>query len=107
MFILDKNVVSELRKAKAGRAPRPGGRLGTAGPCRPHVPVGDQRSACWSLEAGVLLLERRDPAQRGVMRAWLEGRVMPPAFARRILAVDAAVAWKCARLQVPGPAQRT
>jgi hypothetical protein len=34
------------------------------------------------------------------MRAWLDGQVMP-AFAGRVLAVDAAVALRCARLHVP------
>jgi predicted nucleic acid-binding protein len=54
------------------------------------------------LETGVLSVERRDPAQGYVLRAWLNGHVLP-AFAERILAVDTAVAQCCAKLHVPDP----
>ena len=54
------------------------------------------------LELGVLLLERRDPAQGAVMRAWLESHVLP-AFAGRVLPVDTTVALHCAKLHVPDP----
>jgi len=50
----------------------------------------------------VLLLERRDPAQGAVMRAWLESHVLP-AFAGRVLPVDTTVALHCAKLHVPDP----
>jgi predicted nucleic acid-binding protein len=52
------------------------------------------------LEMGVLQIERRDGAQGAVLRVWLDGHVLP-AFAGRVLAVDAAVALQCARLHVP------
>ncbi len=51
---------------------------------------------------GVLLVERRDAAQGVVLRSWLDKHVLP-AFADRILPVDAAVARRCARLHVPDP----
>jgi predicted nucleic acid-binding protein len=54
------------------------------------------------LEQGVLLLERRDSRQGAIMRAWLDNHVMPE-FESRVLAIDAAVALKCARLHVPDP----
>jgi predicted nucleic acid-binding protein len=54
------------------------------------------------LEIGVLLAERRDPAQGAIFRAWLNGHVLP-AFTGRILAVDTAVAQRSARLHVPDP----
>ena len=47
-----------------------------------------------------LLIERRDPRQGAVLRAWLDDHVLP-AFAGRVLAVDTAVAQRCARLHVP------
>jgi hypothetical protein len=37
-----------------------------------------------------------------VLRAWLDGQVMP-AFEGRVLAVDAQVARRCAALHVPDP----
>lgn len=54
------------------------------------------------LEIGVLLAERRDPSQGALLRAWLNGHVLP-AFSGRILSVDTAVAQRSARLHVPAP----
>jgi len=52
------------------------------------------------IELGILLLERRDTRQAGVLRLWLHDKVMP-AFAGRILPVDTTIALRCARLHVP------
>ena len=99
MYLLDTNVVFELRKVGSGKA--------------------DAQVVAWAqsvetaalylsaislleLELGVLQIERRDPAQGAMLRAWLDGQVAP-AFAGRILAVDAHVARSCARLHVPDP----
>ncbi|MEV0903132.1 type II toxin-antitoxin system VapC family toxin [Actinoplanes sp. NPDC049802] len=54
------------------------------------------------LEIGVLLAERRDPAQGAVLRRWLEAQVLP-AFAERILPVDTTVTRRSAALHVPDP----
>ena len=54
------------------------------------------------IEAGTLLIERRNPAQGALLRAWIDHRMLP-AFAGRILAVDSAVAQRCARLHAPDP----
>lgn len=99
MFILDTNVVSELRKAKAGRANH-----GVAAWVATVEPASLFLSAITilELEMGVLLVERRDPAQGEVLRTWLEKQVLP-AFAGRVLAVDLAVAQRCAKLHVPDP----
>lgn len=97
MFVLDTNVVSELRKVRLGKA--------------------DANVAAWSesvdaselfvsaitimeLELGVLALERKDTAQGAVLRAWLGQQVLPE-FEGRTLPVDTAVAQRCARLHVP------
>ncbi|WP_027782098.1 MULTISPECIES: type II toxin-antitoxin system VapC family toxin [Burkholderia] len=97
MFVLDTNVVSELRKVRAGKA--------------------DKNLVAWSstvdapalfvsaitimeLETGVLQIERRDPVQGALLRAWLDGHVLPE-FTGRVLPVDTAVAQRCARLHVP------
>lgn len=96
-FLLDTNVVSELRKAKSGKA-HP---LVTAWAA--HIPAGSlylSAITLLELEMGVLQLERRDAAQGMILRTWLDGHVLP-AFAGRVLAVDAAVALQCARLHVP------
>ena len=91
--------MSELRKVRAGKADR-------------HVAAwADSVDAAdlylsvitiHELEIGVLLAERRDPPQGAMFRAWLDGHVLP-AFADRILAVDAAVAQRGAPLHVANP----
>src|SRR4051794_5100834 len=99
MFVLDTNVVSELRKISAGKA--------------------DANVAQWAggvhadllfvsaitileLEIGVLQVERRDTVQGARLRAWFDMRVMPE-FARRTLPIDTPIAQRCARLRVPDP----
>lgn len=99
MFLLDTNVVSELRKARTGNADL-------------HViEWADSVEATdlflsvitlQELEIGVMLIERRDPLQGRVLRAWLTDHVLP-AFGGRILAVDLPVAQRSARLHVPDP----
>ena len=99
MYILDTNVVSELRKVRSGRA--------------------NDRVAVWAqsvdtedlylsvitvqeLEVGVQLALRRDPAQGAMLRLWFDQHVLP-AFEGRILAVDTPVAFRSANLHVPNP----
>jgi len=99
MYVLDTNVVSELRKAKDGRAdPHVTAWATGVGPSSLFLSV----ITILELEQGVLLIERRDPSQGTVLRAWLDQRVVP-AFADRILPIDAEVARRCARLHVPDP----
>ena len=97
MYLLDTNVVSELRKAKSGKADA--NVVSWAAP----VPVPSLFLSAISileLETGVLLIERRDAAQGKVLRIWLEQHVLP-AFEDRIFPVDTAVARRCATLHVP------
>lgn len=99
MFVLDTNVVSELRKAKAGKADK------IVAAWARSVPSGSlflSVITILELETGALLVERRDPAQGAILRAWLDSQVLP-AFAGRVLVVDTAVAKRCARLHVPDP----
>jgi predicted nucleic acid-binding protein len=97
MYILDTNVVSELRKAKKAD---------------PNVrnwahtlPAGSLYLSVISileLELGVLIMERRDKKQGGILRAWMDGHVLPT-FAGRVLAIDTAVAQRSAAFHVPDP----
>ncbi|MBI5165613.1 MAG: type II toxin-antitoxin system VapC family toxin [Magnetospirillum sp.] len=99
MYVLDTNVVSELRKAKAGKADR------NVTAWAATVPPGSlylSAITILELETGILLVERRDATQGAVLRAWLDDHVLP-AFIGRVLAVDTAVAQRCARLHVPDP----
>lgn len=99
MFILDTNVVSELRKVRLGRADPNVARWADRVDAS-HLYV--SAITVHELELGVLLAERRDPAQGAVFRVWLEHHVLP-AFADRILPVDEVIAKRSAALQVPDP----
>ncbi len=96
MYLLDTNVISELRK--------------------PHSRLNKQVMA-WAnsvsanllflsvitileIETGILLTERRDATQGSILRLWLNQHVLPT-FSERILFVDIAVAQQCAKLHVP------
>lgn len=95
MFLLDTNVVSELRRPDKAD-PRVFGwaaALPVAGFFLSAISV-------LELELGVLMLERRDAVQGQVLRAWLDGQILPQ-FEGRILYVDTAVALQSARLHVP------
>ncbi len=99
MFLLDTNVVSELRKIRLGRADANVARWADS---VETVDLYLSSITVQELEIGVLLAERRDPAQGAVFRAWLDQHVLP-AFTGRILPVDTAVALRSARLHVPNP----
>ena len=106
MYRLDTNVVSEMRKA----FPTPN---------RPSKSKIDRHVQAWvgsvsaselylsvvtvlELELGFLLLERRDPVQGAFIRSWIRGRVLE-SFSGRILAVDVAIARRCASFHMPDP----
>lgn len=99
MFLLDTNVVSELRKAKAGKADK---NVVDWAASAAASSMFISAITVQELEIGVLLIERRDSAQGVVLRRWLEAQVLP-AFADRILPVDTAVALRSAVLHVPDP----
>ncbi|UXY52017.1 type II toxin-antitoxin system VapC family toxin [Pseudomonas tohonis] len=97
MFLLDTNVVSELRKARQGRADP--GVVTWAGSVNAKT-LYLSAISLMELETGVLGIERKDAAQGALLRTWLNQQVLP-GFAGRVLAVDATVALACARLHVP------
>lgn len=99
MFVLDTNVVSELRKKRSGTAD-PNVIAWEEGV--PPTAVFLSVVTVLELEQGVLSMERRDPAQGRVLRSWLDKNVLP-AFADRVLPVDELIARRCAKLHVPDP----
>ena len=99
MFVMDTNVVSELRKVRSGKAdPRVERWVDSISAESLYVSA----ITVLELELGVLQIERKDPRQGALLRAWLDTQVLPE-FEGRILPVDAAVALRCARLHVPDP----
>ena len=99
MYLLDTNVVSELRKVGTGKADSNLVAWADAIDTR-HLSI--SAITVLELERGVLQIERRDTAQGAMLRQWLEGQVMP-SFSGRILPVTAEIAKVCARLHVPDP----
>jgi toxin FitB len=97
MFLLDTNVLSELR-----RRDRTHVRVGAWASAVPATDLYLSAITILEIEAGALLLARRDKAQGAMLRSWIDGQVLR-AFAGRILPVDTAVAQRCARLHVPDP----
>jgi toxin FitB len=99
MYLLDTNVISELRKVKSGKAhPKVVAWNDQVAPAETFISA----ISVLELEWGVLRVERRDPRQGSVMRVWLEEHVLP-AFTARVLPIDVEVARRCAALHVPDP----
>ena len=97
MFVLDTNVVSELRKVRLGKADA------NVAAWAQSVDAADlfvSAITVMEMELGVLSIERKDATQGAMLRAWLEQHVLPE-FSGRTLPVDTAVAQRCARLHVP------
>jgi hypothetical protein len=104
MYLLDTNVVSELRKNSKKRT--------SLARMNPNVQRWFESVSRWDLylsvvtvlelEIGCLQIERRDSVQGRVLRSWLENHALPP-FAGRILTVDIPVVLRCAALHVPNP----
>jgi toxin FitB len=95
MYVLDTNVVSELRKA--GRADS------NVVAWANKVATGTLYISAVTLleiELDILSLERRHEPQASILRVWMQSHVLP-AFEGRILPVDTAVALQCAQLHVP------
>ncbi|MFM7512742.1 MAG: type II toxin-antitoxin system VapC family toxin [Cyanobium sp.] len=99
MFLLDTNVVSELRRAGSGKAdPGVVAWAEQADPAALFLSV----VSLHELEMGVRLKQHRDPRQGQLLRQWLDQQVVPT-FAGRILPIDEAVARCSAALHVPDP----
>jgi predicted nucleic acid-binding protein len=97
MFVLDTNVVSELRKVRLGKADM------NVTAWTQSVDAADlfvSAITVMELELGVLSVERKDATQGVMLRSWLEQHVLPE-FNGRTLPVDTAVAQRCARLHAP------
>jgi len=96
-YLLDTNVVFELRKVGDGKAD-----------ANVTKWIGAQDSNCFfisaitilKIEHGILAIQRRDASQGSRLRGWMDSRVRPE-FAERVLSIDDAIATRCAHLHVP------
>ena len=97
MYLLDTNVVSELRKAAntdrcvASWAERTDAQF-------MYLSV----VSILEIRLGILAIQRKDKAQADILDIWLSRQVIP-AFAGRVISIDIAIALRCAELHVPNP----
>ena len=97
MFILDTNVISELRIGKPNASQAVIDWSKTQPTSRLFLSV----VTIFELERGVLLLERKTPSEGANLRKWLEEIKLN--FADRVLSYAAETAVICAALHVPNP----
>lgn len=97
MYLLDTNVLSELRRAQRADANVVDWAART-----PAASFWISVISVLEIELGVLRIERRDAMQGAQLRKWLEGQVLR-SFEQRILPVDVNVARRAAALHVPDP----
>ena len=95
MFVLDTNVISELRQGK----PQPSVQVRNWAANQPSSKLYLSAITILELEIGIRALERRTPPQGSALRAWLAGVRL--AFAGRVLAFTDTTAPVCAALHVP------
>jgi predicted nucleic acid-binding protein len=97
-FLLDTNVISELRKSPRRADARVRGWVASHDASSLYLSA----ITLMEIEIGIGRLARRDHIQADRLRTWLDGAVLA-VFAGRILPVDLAVARRVARLHVPDP----
>ena len=96
-YLLDTNVISELRKVGDGKADAN---------VTKWIGAQDSRDLFISaitileIERGILGIQRRDAVQGSRLRRWMDSRVRPE-FAERVLPIDDAIATRCAHLHIP------
>ena len=101
MYLLDTNVISELRRGK----PRQSVEVRAWAASMPASQLFLSAISILEIEKGILALERRPPDRSGLqgsaLRAWLVG--VRTTFAGRILPFTENTAMLCATLHVPNP----
>ncbi len=97
MFVLDTNVVSELRRPK-----RADPKVAAWAASVPLARIFLSAVTIFEIELGALSVERRDKAQGLVLRSWIDDQILPR-FEGRILPIDTVVAQRCAKLHAPDP----
>ncbi|WP_316214377.1 MULTISPECIES: type II toxin-antitoxin system VapC family toxin [unclassified Bradyrhizobium] len=97
MFLLDTNVISELRRPD--KADRHVLAWATAQPASNFFL---SAISILEIELGARRIARKDHAQGAVLREWIDAQILTR-FDGRILPIDTAVAQRCAQLHVPDP----
>ena len=99
MYLLDTNIVSEIRKIQQGKA---NAHL-TA--WIKQIPINQMHISALTLlelEKGIMQIEHKDEPQGAMLRTWLEQQVKPT-FKGRVLPFDENTAPICAPMHIPDP----
>jgi predicted nucleic acid-binding protein len=97
MYVLDTNVISELRHGK----PQQSAAVRAWAATVPASTLFMSAVTLLELEKGVLALERRTPPQGSALRTWLIG--VRTAFEGRILPFGDSAVVLCAAMHIPNP----
>ncbi len=97
MYVLDTNVISELRQGK----PKQSAVVRSWATSVPASQLFLTAISILELEKGVLALERKTPPQGSALRVWLKS--VRTTFAGRILPFTEDTATLCAAMHVPDP----
>ena len=95
MYVLDTNVISELRHGKPAQSVEVCAQAAGVQASQQFLSA----ITIMELAMGILSLERKTPPQSSTLRAWFDG--VRDAFAGRVLPFTEGVAMRCARLHVP------
>lgn len=99
MYLLDTNVISELRKQTSGKADK------NVVAWAKSVPADSLYLSVitiMELEMGTLSIQRKDSRQGNLLRLWLDTQVIP-SFSGRTISIDVSIAQCCAGLHIPDP----
>lgn len=99
MFLLDTNVVSDLRKVKSGNVD-PDFREWASNLQihQAYISV----MTIFEIEMGIAKKERKDAVQGAILRDWFENKVRPT-FKDRVLPITSEISTCAANLHVPDP----
>jgi len=97
MYLVDTNVLSAMRREDRAE-PQFRDWVRRTPPDNMYLSV----LSLYEIELGALRIARRDAAQGHDLDRWIRGFVLP-AFAERILPINAPTALRCAALNVPDP----
>ena len=97
MYLLDTNIVSELRKLETGKIhPQVYRWIKSNGFTHTYISA----VTLVEIQTGILSLARKDKAQAASLDNWFTNRLLP-AYRTRTLSVDTEVALICAQLHIP------
>lgn len=97
MYLLDTNVVSEIRKVKKNKADK---NVVAWLSSVPKESFYTNAVVLMEIERGTLQIERKDPKQAAMLKDWYQTAVKSM-FYERVLPIDEATASICATLHLP------